>query len=68
LKPNLDGLAEKLRAERHASLGWLEGIPHGGTIIVRWTLRVGLGSLLLLALPLCPLAVTVSSGPNGREG
>ncbi len=30
----------------------------------RWTLRVGLGSILLLALPLFPLAVTVSSaGP-----
>jgi DNA uptake protein ComE-like DNA-binding protein len=29
--------------------------------LVRWTLRVGLGSVLLLALPLFPLAVTVSS-------
>ena len=29
--------------------------------IVRWTLRVGLGSLLLLALPLLPFAVTNSS-------
>ena len=29
--------------------------------IVRWTLRVGLGSLLLLALPLLPVAVTDSS-------
>lgn len=29
--------------------------------IMRWTLRVGLGSLLLLALPLLPLAVTNSS-------
>lgn len=29
--------------------------------IVRWTLRVGLGSLLLLALPLLPLAVTDAS-------
>jgi competence protein ComEA len=29
--------------------------------LVRWTLRVGLGSLLLLALPLFPFAVTDSS-------
>ena len=29
--------------------------------IVRWTLRVGLGSLLLLALPLLPVAVTDAS-------
>ena len=29
--------------------------------IVRWTLRVGLGSVLLLALPLLPVAVTGSS-------
>ena len=29
--------------------------------IVRWTLRVGLGSVLLLALPLLPVAVTDSS-------
>ena len=29
--------------------------------IVRWTLHVGLGSLLLLALPLLPLAVTDAS-------
>jgi len=29
--------------------------------IVKWTLRVGLGSLLLLALPLLPLGVTDSS-------
>ena len=30
LKPTLNGLTEKHRAERHAGLGWLEGIPHGG--------------------------------------
>lgn len=29
--------------------------------IIRWTLRVGLGSLLLLALPLLPVAVTNSA-------
>lgn len=29
--------------------------------IVRWTLRVGLGSVLLLALPLFPVAVTDST-------
>jgi competence protein ComEA len=29
--------------------------------LVKWTLRVGLGSLLLLALPLFPFAVTDSS-------
>ena len=29
--------------------------------IVRWTLRVGLGSVLLLALPLLPVAATDSS-------
>ena len=29
--------------------------------IVRWTLRVGLGSLLLLALPLLPAVVTDAS-------
>lgn len=29
--------------------------------IVRWTLRVGLGSVFLLALPLLPVAVTDSS-------
>jgi DNA uptake protein ComE-like DNA-binding protein len=32
-----------------------------GSTFVRWTLRVGLGSLLLLALPLLPFAVTDSS-------
>lgn len=35
--------------------------------LVRWTLRVGLGIALLLALPLCPLAVTISSGANAAE-
>lgn len=36
--------------------------------IVRWTLRVSLGSLLLLALPLLPLAVPVSSaGPVAEK-
>ena len=35
--------------------------------IVRWTLRVGLGSVLLLAIPLCPLAVTVSSAGQMSE-
>ena len=36
--------------------------------IVKWTLRVGLGSLLLLALPLLPLAVTVSfAGPAAEK-
>ena len=28
------------------------------SILIRWTLRIGLGSLLLLALPLFPLAMT----------
>ena len=28
------------------------------SMVISWTLRVGLGSLLLLALPLLPLAVT----------
>jgi len=35
-------------------------------MFVRWTLRVGLGSMLLLALPLFPLAVTVSSAEPPR--
>ena len=35
--------------------------------IVRWTIRVGLGSLLLLAFPLFPLAVTVSSAGPAAE-
>jgi competence protein ComEA len=35
--------------------------------LVRWTLRVGLGIALMLALPLCPLAVTISSVANAAE-
>ena len=35
--------------------------------LVRWTLRVGLGSVLLFALPLFPLAVTVSSAGQAAE-
>ena len=35
--------------------------------IVKWTLRVGLGSVLLLALPLCPLAVTASAAGQAAE-
>ena len=35
-----------------------------GSPLVKWTLRVGLGSILLLALPIFPLAVTVS--PAGQ--
>lgn len=31
-----------------------------GSTLGRWILRVGLGSVLLLALPLFPMAVTVS--------
>ncbi|MDP2383714.1 MAG: helix-hairpin-helix domain-containing protein [Nitrospirota bacterium] len=31
-----------------------------GSMFVRWALRVGLGSVLLLALPLIPFAVTGS--------
>jgi competence protein ComEA len=34
---------------------------------VRWTLRVGLGSVLLLALPLCPLVGTISSVTHAAE-
>ena len=34
---------------------------------VRWTLRVGLGSLLLLALPMFPLAVNDSSAGQAAE-
>jgi hypothetical protein len=30
-------------------------------MFVRWTLRVGLGSMLLLAFPVLPIAETVSS-------
>lgn len=35
--------------------------------IVRWTLRVGLGSLLLLGLPLFPVIVTDSSLVQAAE-
>lgn len=35
--------------------------------IVRWTLRIGLGSLLLLALPMPPLAVINSSVVQAAE-
>ena len=35
--------------------------------LVRWTLRVGLGSMLLLAVPLFPAAVTVSSAGQAAE-
>jgi len=35
--------------------------------LVRWTLRVGLGSVLLLALPLFPLAVTASAAGQAAE-
>lgn len=35
--------------------------------IVRWTLRVGLGSLLLLGLPLLPVIVTDSSLVQAAE-
>jgi competence protein ComEA len=34
---------------------------------VRWTLRLGLGSVLLLALQLFPLTVTVSSADPAKE-
>jgi len=36
-------------------------------MFVRWILRVGLGSMLLLALPLFPLAVTVCSAAQMTE-
>ena len=36
-------------------------------MFVRWTLRVGLVSVLLLALPLFPFAVTVSSAGQMAE-
>jgi DNA uptake protein ComE-like DNA-binding protein len=36
-------------------------------MIVRWTLRIGLGSILLLALPLFPFAVTDSSLVHAAE-
>ena len=35
--------------------------------LVRWTLRVGLGSVFLLALPLFSLAVTISSVAYAAE-
>ena len=35
--------------------------------LVRWTLRAGLGSVLLLALPLFPLAVTDSPVAQAAE-
>ena len=35
-------------------------------MFVRWTLRIGLGSMLLLTLPLFPLAVTNSSAELPR--
>ena len=36
-------------------------------MIVRWAVRIGLGSLLLLALPLLPFAVTDSSLVQAAE-
>ena len=38
-----------------------------GSTLVRWTVRVGLGSVLLLALPLFPFAVTDSSVVHAAE-
>ena len=38
-----------------------------GSKLVRWALRVGLGSVLLLALPLFPLAVTDSPVVQAAE-
>jgi competence protein ComEA len=38
-----------------------------GSKLGRWTLRVGLGSVLLLALPLFPMAVTVSLAGQAVE-
>ena len=38
-----------------------------GSRLIRWTLSIGLGSVLLLALPLYPLAVTVSSAGQMAE-
>ena len=38
-----------------------------GSKLVRWALRVGLGSLLLLALPLFPLAVTDFTAVQAAE-
>src|SRR5882762_4922354 len=36
-------------------------------MLVRWTLHLGLGNVLLLSLPLFPLAVTVSSVVQAAE-
>jgi len=38
-----------------------------GATLVRWTLSAGLGSVLVLALPLFPLAVTVSLAGQAAE-
>lgn len=38
-----------------------------GSRLVRWTLRVGVGVVLLLALPVSPYAVTVSSAGQAAE-
>jgi DNA uptake protein ComE-like DNA-binding protein len=38
-----------------------------GSTLVRWTLRAGLGSMLLFALPLFPLAGTISSVAQAAE-
>ncbi|MDP1769706.1 MAG: helix-hairpin-helix domain-containing protein [Nitrospirota bacterium] len=38
-----------------------------GSRFVRWTLRIGLGSVLLLAFPLFPLAVTASAVGQATE-
>ena len=38
-----------------------------GSKFVRWTLRIGLGIVLLLALPLLPVAVMVSSVGQAAE-
>ena len=38
-----------------------------GSKLVRWTLRIGLGGMLLLALPLFPFAVMVSSVGQAAE-
>ena len=38
-----------------------------GSTLVKWILRVGLGSVLLLGLPLFPFAVTVSSAGPAKE-
>ena len=38
-----------------------------GSTLIRWTLRVGLGSVLLIALPVFPFAVTVSAIVQAAE-